>query len=71
MITHVLHDGTTLSSVEGYIVPMTAARLAYDVMRRLEGGNEHGKKTEIEGCGVEDDHGVRGGDVSACGVLPR
>lgn len=45
MVNHILADGTTVTSIEGYVVPITAARLAYEVMNRM---NEGRRKYEIE-----------------------
>ena len=38
MIIHVLRDGRTVESVQGYVVPRTAARLAYELLERMNGG---------------------------------
>lgn len=47
MVRHIMHDGTALASIEGYIVPRTAARLAYEVLERMEeGSKEHEDKDE-------------------------
>lgn len=49
MIVHILADGSTLETVEGYVVPRTAARLAYDILERLGGGrtNEEENKESV------------------------
>lgn len=65
MVKHVLSDGSEVASVEGFIVPPTAARLALEVLQRIEGGTheEETKKSNLEG-----DHMGGGDNVGACGV---
>lgn len=59
MVKHKMKDGTTPERVDGYTVPHTAARLAYEVMERIRKGEGRNEKKTDERCGSENDH--RGG----------
>lgn len=67
MIIHVLRDGRTVESVQGYVVPRTAARLAYELLERMNGGcYEEDKERDLENDDMDcrdnmDAFGVRAG----------
>lgn len=64
MIIHVLSDGRTLESVQGYVVPRTAARLAYELLERMNGGCYE----EIKERDFENDNMDRRDNMDAFGV---
>ena len=45
-----MKDGTTRESMEGFVVPYTAARLAYEVLKRIQmaQGGENEKTQTVE-----------------------
>lgn len=67
MIIHVLRDGRTVESVKGYVVPRTAARLAYELLERMNGGcYEEDEERDLENDDMDcrdnmDAFGVRAG----------
>ena len=68
MIIHVLRDGRTVESVQGYVVPRTAARLAYELLERMNGGRgyEEDEERDLENDDMDcrdnmDAFGVRAG----------
>lgn len=68
MIIHVLSDGRTVESVHGYVVPRTAARLAYELLERMNGGKcyEENEERDLENDNMDcrdnmDAFGVRAG----------
>lgn len=71
MVLHVLKDGTELASVEGLVVPRTAARLAYDVMSRMNERRCFDEAIKIKKQGAEGDHGGRDSDMDSCRLLSR
>lgn len=64
MIIHVLSDGRTVESVQGYVVPRTAARLAYELLERINGGCYE----ENEECDLENDNMDCRDNMDAFGV---
>ena len=65
MIIHVLRDGRTVESVQGYVVPRTAARLAYELLERMNGGCYE----ENEERDFENDNMDRRDSMDTFGVL--
>ena len=67
MIIHVLRDGRTVETVQGYVVPRTAARLAYELLERMNGGSyEENEERDFENDNMDrrdsmDTFGVRAG----------
>ena len=41
-----MKDGTTRESMEGFVVPYTAARLAYEVLKRIQAQGGENEKTQ-------------------------
>lgn len=66
MIVNVLSDGSTVASVEGFVVPRTAARLAYEVMQRMNEGGKHEEENEEQGLEGDNVGGCH--NVDNCGV---
>ena len=67
MIIHILSDGRTVESVQSYVVPRTAARLAYELLERMNGGcYEENEERDFENDNMDcrdsmDAFGVRAG----------